>query len=168
MTAYYTNNLTAKQAFQQQANHQAAHLYAQASQVSFAQSIRHLFGIEKPGLQSLNADADASRVAAHKVEAKVVNLDAIKGSCGRSRDFDADYKPINTHSKERWLRVATAVFTGKQLPPVELVQIDAHYYVTDGNHRVSVAKALGQETIQAHVTVWEMDSWEVASSAISQ
>ncbi len=156
MTTYYTNNLSAKQAFQQQANQQAAHLYAQASQVSFTQSIRRLFGSEKPGLQSLNADVDASQVASHKVEAKAVSLDAIKGSCGRSKDFDADYKPINTHSKERWLRVATAVFTGKRLPPVELVQIGSQYYVIDGNHRVSVAKALGKETIQAYVTVWEM------------
>ncbi len=156
MTAYYTNNLTAKQAFQQQANQQAAQLYAQASQVSFVQSVRRLFGSEKQGLQSLNADVDATQVASHKVEAKAVNLDLIKGSCGRSKDFDADYKPLNSHSKERWLRVATAVFTGKQLPPVELVQIGTQFYVTDGNHRVSVAKALGQETIQARITVWKM------------
>lgn len=168
MTAYYTNNLTAKQAFQQQANLQAAHLYAQASQVSFVKSVRRLFGSEKQGLRSLNADVDASQVTSHKIESKAVSLDAIKGSCGRSKDFDTDYKPINTHSKERWLRVATAVFTGKQLPPVELVQIGTQFYVTDGNHRVSVAKALGQETIQAHVTVWEMDTWKVASNMISQ
>ena len=157
MTAYYTNNLSAKQAFQQQATQQAAQLYAQARQVSFTQSVRRLFGSEKTGLKSLNADADASQVASHKVEIKAVNLNAIKGSCGRSKDFDADYKPINTHSRDRWIRVATAVFIGKQLPAVELVQIGTQYYVTDGNHRVSVAKALGQNTIQAHVTVWEMD-----------
>jgi len=38
------------------------------------------------------------------------------------------------------------------LPPVDLYLIDEVYFVVDGHHRVSVAKKVGAETIQAHVT----------------
>jgi len=32
------------------------------------------------------------------------------------------------------------------------------YFVRDGHHRISVARALGQAYIDAEVTVWEVDS----------
>ena len=38
------------------------------------------------------------------------------------------------------------------MPPIELYKIDDVYFVRDGNHRVSVARQMGQKTIQAHVT----------------
>jgi hypothetical protein len=42
------------------------------------------------------------------------------------------------------------------LPPVDLIQLGDVYLVKDGHHRISVAKALGQEVIDAEVTVWEL------------
>jgi hypothetical protein len=38
------------------------------------------------------------------------------------------------------------------LPPIQLYEIGGLYFVRDGNHRVSVAKAQGVETIDAEVT----------------
>jgi hypothetical protein len=43
------------------------------------------------------------------------------------------------------------------LPPVSLVQVGDEYFVRDGHHRISVAKAFGQETIEARVAVWEVE-----------
>jgi len=38
------------------------------------------------------------------------------------------------------------------LPPVQLYEMGGIYFVRDGNHRVSVARAMGQEFIDAEVT----------------
>ncbi len=40
------------------------------------------------------------------------------------------------------------------LPPIEVYKVGDVYFVRDGNHRVSVARALGNKSIQAHV--WEL------------
>jgi hypothetical protein len=56
----------------------------------------------------------------------------------------------------RWLRVAAARDQGKVLPPVVLVQVGDVYFVRDGHHRISVARALGQLDIEAEVTVWHL------------
>jgi hypothetical protein len=41
------------------------------------------------------------------------------------------------------------------LPPVELVQVGETYFVRDGHHRVSVARAMGEGFVEAEVTVWQ-------------
>jgi len=45
---------------------------------------------------------------------------------------------------------------GVTLPLVDLVQVGDVYFVRDGHHRISVARAFGQESIDAQVTVWEV------------
>jgi hypothetical protein len=42
------------------------------------------------------------------------------------------------------------------LPPIKLIQVGDCYYVRDGHHRLSVARALGEQFIEAEVTVWEI------------
>jgi hypothetical protein len=85
---------------------------------------------------------------------RLVPLVQIRGSEGRSSDFDADFRPLKTYDEERWVRVAVAHQLGVGLPPVDLVQVDDDYFVRDGHHRISVAKLLGQQEIEAEVTVW--------------
>jgi hypothetical protein len=41
---------------------------------------------------------------------------------------------------------------GESMPPVDLLRIGEIYFVRDGHHRVSVARALGRTDIDAHVT----------------
>jgi hypothetical protein len=88
-----------------------------------------------------------------------VRLSQIRGSSSRARcyDFDADFRPLNAHNRNRWLGVATAWHLGKKLPAVELIQVGEAYFVEDGHHRISVARALGQQEIAAKVTVWKKD-----------
>jgi hypothetical protein len=52
--------------------------------------------------------------------------------------------------------VAKARLKGVTLPPVELIQVGDVYFVRDGHHRISVARAFGQEHVDAEVTVWEV------------
>jgi len=91
----------------------------------------------------------------HYIGLQTVRIAQIRGSEGRSREFDAHFRPRQTHTKERWVNVAVAQSQGHPLPPVELIQIGDIYFVRDGHHRISVAQAMGQEQIEAFVTVWE-------------
>jgi hypothetical protein len=85
-----------------------------------------------------------------------VSIEQIRGSEGRSNDFDRDFNPLQDHCMSRWLRVAKARDQDKVLPPVVLVQVGDVYFVRDGHHRISVARALGQLDIEAEVTVWQV------------
>ena len=52
----------------------------------------------------------------------------------------------------RWMRVDVAHYQDIILPPIKIFEIGGVYFVRDGNHRVSVAKAKGGEFIDAEVT----------------
>ncbi len=81
-----------------------------------------------------------------------VPLDKIVGSVGRYRDFTQAFLPRNEALLERWRRVDAAMHGSTGVPPVELYQVGDLYFVRDGNHRVSVARARGDKTIEAYVT----------------
>ena len=86
---------------------------------------------------------------------QVVPLRQIRGTEGRADDFDRDFNPLTDHTQARWLSVFTAWERGITLPPVELIRVGETYFVRDGHHRVSVARALGQDYIEGMVTVRE-------------
>jgi len=92
-----------------------------------------------------------SRTGRRSVGITHVALDRIVGSEGRSEDFDADFRPLKTHNQDRWIGIAAARRMGVALPAVELVQDGDRYYVRDGHHRISVAKAMGQLEIEARI-----------------
>lgn len=81
-----------------------------------------------------------------------VPLSAIVGSVGRYRDFNRNFLPRRDSAGARWARVQNAMTAAQGVPPIELYQIGDAYFVLDGNHRVSVARQLGMESIQAYVT----------------
>lgn len=86
---------------------------------------------------------------------EMVPLDQIVGSVGRYRDFTRTFLPLSGVSEERWSRVDAAMSSLEGVPPVELFKIGEVYFVRDGNHRLSVARAHGFDEIEAHVTVVE-------------
>lgn len=81
-----------------------------------------------------------------------VPLSRIVGSEGRYKDFDRAFLPRSDRLMSRWTRVDVAHYQDVILPPVKLFEIGGVYFVRDGNHRVSVAKAKGSEFIDAEVT----------------
>jgi hypothetical protein len=60
--------------------------------------------------------------------------------------------PTKSSLAERWKRVDRAFHCGLDLPAVRLYKMGDSYFVEDGNHRVSVARYQGVETIEADVT----------------
>jgi hypothetical protein len=85
-----------------------------------------------------------------------VPIRQIRGSEGRSRYFDCDFNPLYDQARGRWLNIARARQQGKNMPPVVLVQVGDIFFVRDGHHRISVARALGQLDIEAQVIVWQV------------
>jgi hypothetical protein len=93
--------------------------------------------------------------AGHPAGIRSVPIAQIRGSEGRCADFDADFCPLRKHSRDRWLSVATARIRDIPLPRVALIQLGDTYFVRDGHHRISVARALGEAYIDAEIIVWK-------------
>jgi hypothetical protein len=100
--------------------------------------------------------AESRIQARHTTGLQIVPIRQILGSEGRSDAFDAAFHPLQTHTELRWRSIARAGLDGRVLPPVELIRIGDIYFVRDGHHRISVARALGQQEIDAVVTVWQI------------
>lgn len=86
-------------------------------------------------------------------ETQMIRLDRIVGSVGRYRDFDRYFLPLGGANAERWKRLDMALNRLEDLPPIEVYQLAEVYFVRDGNHRISVARANGLSHIEAWVTV---------------
>jgi hypothetical protein len=83
---------------------------------------------------------------------RVIPLPAIVGTVDATTDFDADFRPTTNRISTRWQRVALAHRRGHPLPPITAIERPDGYYVIDGRHRVSVARAVGQTDIEAWVS----------------
>ncbi|MFZ0042657.1 MAG: hypothetical protein WAK93_15200 [Solirubrobacteraceae bacterium] len=83
---------------------------------------------------------------------EVVALDAIVGTVDRGREFDRSFRPTSGRVRSRWEHIAAAMRRGEAMPPVDLVRIGEIYFVRDGHHRVSVARALGWMDIEGRIT----------------
>lgn len=83
---------------------------------------------------------------------QVVPLAKIVGSEGRYKDFNREFLPRHDKLMRRWMRVDVAHYANVVLPPIKLFEVGGVYFVRDGNHRVSVARARGTEFIDAEVT----------------
>jgi hypothetical protein len=82
---------------------------------------------------------------------RTVPIDKIVGSEGRHKDFNRAFLPRHDKMMRRWTRVDMAHYQNIILPPIKCFEIGGVYFVRDGNHRVSVAKAKGAEFIDAEV-----------------
>jgi hypothetical protein len=80
-----------------------------------------------------------------------VPLEMVVGSVRRYHDFDLSFSPRHKHTSRRWNSIAKQIQRGANLPPVWLYKIGQAYIVEDGHHRISVARAIGRETISAQV-----------------
>jgi len=80
-----------------------------------------------------------------------VPLENIVGSVGRYKDFDGRFRLKRNRPSARLQNIKQALRQGKTLPPIKLFQVKNEYYVLDGNHRVSAAKELDYDSIDAHI-----------------
>ncbi len=83
---------------------------------------------------------------------QAIPVAAIVGSVDRYADFTRTFLPRREDDKQRWARVQVAFLSGdKTLPAIEVYKVGDVYFVSDGNHRVSIARQAGIECIDAHI-----------------
>ena len=83
-----------------------------------------------------------------------VLLDQIVGSFGKEHLFTRSFYPMRDSLLPRWKRAFAVAHGSRGYEPIELYEAEGYFYVVDGHFRVSVARALGYETIQARVHRW--------------
>jgi len=81
-----------------------------------------------------------------------IQLDTVAGTVDSRRDFDRKFRPTSNRVRHRWERLDLARRRGVYLPPIDVYRVGDLHFVMDGHHRVSIAAATGQKTIEAHVT----------------
>jgi len=83
---------------------------------------------------------------------KEIPLDAIIGSVGRYQDFTRSFLPTNPNDEQRWAGMRKYMAANGNIPPIDVYKVGDAYFVNDGNHRVSVARDMKLEYIEAYVT----------------
>ena len=82
---------------------------------------------------------------------QTVPIEKIVGTEDRFADFDREFLPLNKQNRQRWARIHLLYQSGAPLPPVSLIKMGDFYFVRDGHHRISVAKATQAQYIDAEV-----------------
>jgi hypothetical protein len=83
---------------------------------------------------------------------ETIDLDSIVGTVDRTREFDRSFRPTSKRVRRRWQRIAEAMRRGEPMPPIDVLRIGDMHFVRDGHHRVSVARYLRLDVIEAYVT----------------
>jgi hypothetical protein len=83
---------------------------------------------------------------------QTIELDSIVGTVDRTREFDRSFRPTSRRLRRRWEGIAKAMRRGEPMPPIDVYRVGELHFVVDGHHRVSVARQLGLEVIEANVT----------------
>lgn len=126
--------------------------FSKARNKALVNEISHFLNPEKASMVSFK---DVKSLLKPKTECyagmQTIPIDRIVGSEGRYKDFDNRFLPKHSFLKNRWEHVDEAVYQSIVLPPIKVYELGGLYFVRDGNHRVSVAKARGVEFIDAEV-----------------
>ena len=96
--------------------------------------------------------AALGRRGEHYLGLQTIRLGTVVGTVDSRRDFDRKFRPTSNRVRQRWERLDLAQRRGVFLPPIDVYRVGDLHFVMDGHHRVSVAVATGQKTIEAHVT----------------
>lgn len=80
-----------------------------------------------------------------------IPIAAIVGSVDRSVDFDRLFRARGRHLRRR-LDSLREAFGDRPMPPISVYEAGSLYFVSDGHHRVALARQQGGEFIDAEVT----------------
>lgn len=83
-----------------------------------------------------------------------IQLDQIVGSVGKHQFFTRSLMPLYASLENRWTNIYDLMLGPRGYPPIEVYKVIDRYFILDGHHRASVARALENQTIEAYVTEW--------------
>ncbi len=92
------------------------------------------------------------RVSERHVGVRSIPLADVVGTVDRAKGFDRSFRPTSNELRARWERIARAMRRGESIPPIDVYRVGGLFFVEDGHHRVSVARAIGLTHIDADVT----------------
>ena len=113
----------------------------------------HHEGADTGPLAYLADDAGwAATAPRRRLGEQSIEIASIVGTSDRHKAdaFDRAFRPPEW-SRGRWTLLCLAAQRGTQLPPISVYRVGAEHYVRDGHHRVSVARALRADRIDADV-----------------
>ena len=103
----------------------------------------------------LALDEVQNRLAAYRQSyggVRSIPVAQIVGTVDRSGAFDRDFLPSAEWMRPRWQQVEQA-FPSGGFPAISVYQVGEAYFVSDGHHRVAIARQQGVEFIDAEITV---------------
>ncbi len=143
--------------------------FSKARNKALINELQHILSPEEATLISFN---DVKSLLKPKNEVykgmQVIPINLIVGSEGRYKDFDNHFFPKSSFLRKRWEHIDLAHLTDVPLPAISVYEVGGLYFVRDGNHRVSVAKTRGVETIDAEVVSLHSEIKLKPSSTIEQ
>jgi hypothetical protein len=135
-----------------EADHAYRRLAHERTRASIERRLRHL-PPASDDLEHLVEDRGRLAVATRRrIGVVAIPLSSIVGSVDehKAATFDRRFRPPG-FSRGRWTLMYRAARDGARLPPISVYRVGGRHYVRDGHHRVSVARALGADSIDATV-----------------
>ena len=96
--------------------------------------------------------AALGRTGTRRLGLRSIPIDSVVGTVDRGYGFDCEFRPTTKRVRGRWEKIAGAARRGESFPPIDVFRVGTVHFVEDGHHRVSVARQLGHEVIEARVT----------------
>lgn len=122
--------------------------------------------LRRPPQPLLTLDEVSRRLGVFRqsyVGVRAIPVDRIVGTVSRVPDFDRDFLPQTSEVRDRWRQVEFT-FERSDFPPIAVYEVDGRYFVTDGHHRVAIAKQREVDFIDAEVTSLET-RWKLPPDA---
>jgi hypothetical protein len=95
--------------------------------------------------------AALGRVGERDLGVQTIPIDTIAGTVDRRKEFDRAFRPTSGRVRPRFEQIANAQRRGVSMPPIDVYRVGQLHFVRDGHHRVAVARAQGNDEIDAHV-----------------
>jgi hypothetical protein len=135
-----------------EAEHAFQRLAHERTRASIERRLRHL-PPDSDDLAYLAEDRGRLAVAGRRrIGVVPIPVSSIVGTVDEHKavTFDRCFRPPG-FSRGRWTLMYRAARRGVELPPISAYRVGEQHYVRDGHHRVSVARALGADSIDGHV-----------------
>ena len=87
---------------------------------------------------------------------RTIPINRIVGSVDRAVDFDRVFRPRKRGDLKQRINALRVAFADKPLPPISVYEASDLYFVSDGHHRVALAREDGAEFIDAEVTALKL------------
>jgi hypothetical protein len=110
-------------------------------------------------LLPLSAVTDRLRILGQSYAGmQTIPIGRIVGSVDRAVDFDRLFRPRRRGDLKQRMKGLREAFADKPMPPISVYEASGLYFVSDGHHRVALARADGAEFIDAEVTALRLSN----------